>query len=148
MNTNTENINYSELTRNLTKVNYHLFNALEASEAEVRSLKEKNLSLQIRNDRLHDGREKDGDALFDLRTENEILSDRVEELERIAKHHGALCTRCGTLLILSKYNDPNNPYDADALEDHLGGLCSSCVSDDRVRSEAKNREIGCAAGAD
>lgn len=135
MNTMTENIDYKTLCRNLAKVNYHLLNSLEESEAEVQNLSEKNLSLQIRNDRLTKNSDLDSDTVFDLRTDNDILRDRVEELERIARIHGALCSRCEVLLILSRYNDPASPYDADALEDHLGGICSSCAADDRLRKE-------------
>jgi len=135
MNTMTENINYKTLCRNLAKVNYHLLNALEESEAEVQNLSEKNLSLQIRNDHLAKNSDLDSDTVFDLRIDNDILRDRVEELERVARSHGALCSRCEVLLILSRYNDPASPYDADALEDHLGGICSSCAADDRLRKE-------------
>lgn len=147
MNTMTENIDYKTLCRNLAKVNYHLLNSLEESEAEVQNLLEKNLSLQIRNDRLAKNSDLDSDTLFDLRTDNDILRDRVEELERVARSHGALCSRCDTLLVLSRYNDPASPYDADALEDHLGGICSSCAADDRLRNE---RRVGRwdSAGAD
>lgn len=145
-NTTMTDINYKNLCRNLTKVNYHLLTSLEESEGEIQDLSERNLALQSRNERLQKSVSEDEDTIFDLRTDCDILKDRVEELERIARSHGALCTRCGTLLILSRYNDPDNPYDADSLEDHLGGICSGCAAYDSLLQERKSACIS--AGAD